>query len=101
MKRPIQNGSNENSFPFPGSTRYNEVMISCILLSAGLSSRFGSPKALGLLDPSLTVIERVQQMLVSSRLDEIVIVLGFRHTRIKPYVLNHKKIKVVYNKDYN
>ncbi len=75
-------------------------MVSCILLSAGLSSRFGSPKALALIN-HVTVIERTQKALIDSSVDEIIIVLGSESKRIKPYILKHKKVKVVYNKDYN
>ncbi len=75
-------------------------MISCILLAAGLSQRFLSPKALAQLDGK-TIIERIQEMLIQTTLDEIVIVLGYDHNRIKPHLLNHKKIKFVYNKNFN
>ncbi|MDD3374914.1 MAG: nucleotidyltransferase family protein [Candidatus Omnitrophica bacterium] len=75
-------------------------MISCIVLSAGLSSRFGSPKALASLNGQ-TVIEHLLHNLVLSCLDEIIIVLGAEAERIEPYILKHKKAKVVYNKDYN
>ena len=75
-------------------------MISCIVLSAGLSSRFGSPKALANLNGQ-TVMEYLLHSFVSSDLDEIIIVLGAEAERIKPYILKHKKVKVVYNKDYN
>ena len=75
-------------------------MISCIVLSAGLSSRFGSPKALALINGQ-TIIERAQQMLVRSNINNIIIILGAEFERIKPYILKHKKVKVVYNKDYN
>ena len=75
-------------------------MISCIVLSAGLSSRFGSPKALALINGQ-TIIERAQQMLVRSNINKIIIILGAESERIKPYILKHKKVRVVYNKDYN
>lgn len=74
-------------------------MVSCILLSAGESSRFGSPKALAKLK-SEHVITRLQSMLISSLVDEIIVVLGFEAERIKPALLNHKKVRVVHNKDY-
>src|SRR3990167_701833 len=75
-------------------------MISCIVLSAGQNSRFGSPKALAKFK-GRTVIEHLQIVLIASDLDEIIIVLGAFVNDIKPYLLKHKKIKVVYNKDYN
>jgi len=75
-------------------------MISCILLSAGHSSRFGSPKALAKLHEK-TVITRLQEDLVASFVDEVIVVLGACAENIQPFLLKHKKVKAVYNKDYN
>ena len=75
-------------------------MITCILLSAGLSQRFGSPKALAQLN-NKPIIEHLQHMLLETRTDEIIVVLGAYAEQIKPYLLNHKHVKFVYNKDYN
>ena len=74
-------------------------MISCLLLSAGFSSRFGSPKALARLNGQ-TLIEHLQKLLLSTQLHEIIIVLGHGAEGIKPFLFKHKKITVVYNKDY-
>ena len=74
--------------------------ISCILLSAGLSERFGSPKALAKLSDGKTVIEHLLQNLLASSLSEIIIVLGANADQIKPVLFNHTKVRVVYNKDY-
>lgn len=74
-------------------------MVSCLLLSAGFSSRFGSPKALARLN-GRTLIEHLQELLLSTQLLEIIIVLGHDAERIKPFLFKHKRIKVVYNKDY-
>ncbi len=74
-------------------------MVSCLLLSAGFSSRFGSPKALALVHDR-TLIERLQELLLATQLHEVVIVLGHDAERIKPFLFKHKQIKVVYNKDY-
>ena len=74
-------------------------MVSCILLAAGLSQRFGSPKALARFNGE-TVIARLQAMLVASRADEIVIVLGAFADEIKPHLLKHGKIRSVHNKDF-
>ena len=46
-------------------------------------------------------MERLQNILVASNLDEVIVVLGAHSEALKPYVLKHKKIKLVYNKDYN
>ena len=75
-------------------------MISCIFLSAGLSSRFGSPKALAPFQQE-TVIEYLMGLLLKTNLDEIIVVLGSHAEEIKPFILKHNNVKVVYNKDYN
>ncbi len=75
------------------------LMVSCLLLSAGFSSRFGSPKALARLKDQ-TLIEHLQELLLSTQLHEIIIVLGHGAEQIKPFLFKHIKIKVVYNKDY-
>lgn len=74
-------------------------MITCILLSAGSSERFGSPKALAPLYGA-TVIEHVQKILLQSACDEIIIVLGDHEQQIRPSLFNHNRIRVVYNKDH-
>jgi len=75
-------------------------MISCILLAAGSSSRFGSPKALAAMRGG-TVIEHLVKQLLASNVDEIIVCLGALIDQIKPLILKHKKIHLVYNKDYN
>ena len=75
-------------------------MVTCVLLSAGVSQRFGSPKALAKLHGE-TVVEHLQKMLAETQVSEIIVVLGAHADQIKPYILNHKKVKFVYNKDYN
>lgn len=78
---------------------YNDPMLTCILLSAGLSERFGSPKALAQLYGT-TVIEHVQKKLLQTSCDEILVVLGAHAEQIQPSIFNHSRIRVVYNKDY-
>ena len=75
-------------------------MISSIVLAAGLSERFGSPKAIAQLDKE-TIFERIQKMLLNSIVEEIIIVLGAHQKELKPFILKHKKVRFVYNKDYN
>jgi len=74
-------------------------MISCILLSAGESKRFGEPKACARLN-NQTVIESILNRLISTNINEVVVVLGHNAESIKSLILNHNKVKVVYNKDY-
>ena len=75
-------------------------MITCIILSAGLSERFGHPKALALLD-GIPVINRLQETLLKSSCDKIIVVLGADTTQISPSIFIHSRIHVVYNKHYN
>lgn len=75
-------------------------MISCVLLAAGLSTRFGSPKPLAQLKRA-TVIEHLQNTLIDSQVQEVIVVLGAHGEHIQTHLLNHKKIRIVYNKDYN
>lgn len=75
-------------------------MISGVILSAGLSSRFLSPKALARF-PDENVLVHLQKILLGTQIDELIIVLGAHFNQIKPYVLNHNKIRFVYNKHYN
>ncbi len=74
-------------------------MVSCILLTAGESKRFGSPKALAEIE-NLKAIELLQNKLIESLVGEIIIVTGAYEEVVKPYVFNHSKVSVVYNKDY-
>jgi len=75
-------------------------MITCLLLSAGHSERFGSPKALAPFRGK-TVIEHIQQMLLETSCDEIIVVLGAHGHQIWPLIFNHNRIRFVYNKNYN
>ncbi len=83
------------------STKFynSRIMISCILLSAGSSRRFGSPKALAQFEGEC-LIERLQKTLIRSLVHETVIVLGDHSEDIKTHLLNHKKVKSVYSKEY-
>jgi molybdenum cofactor cytidylyltransferase len=78
---------------------YNDRMVSCIILAAGESKRFGSPKALVMVKET-TLIENLQTKILSTSVGEIIIVLGANCEKIEPFVLKHTKVKVVYNKDY-
>jgi len=74
-------------------------MVTCILLSAGLNERFGSPKALASISGN-NVIQLVQNTLLQSACDEIIVVLGAHASQIQPSIFKHSRIHVVYNKDY-
>lgn len=74
-------------------------MVTCIVLAAGESRRFGSPKALASVDEH-PGIEHITQMLAESAVDAVIVVLGADAQLIEPQVFNHKKVSIVHNKDY-
>ena len=74
-------------------------MISCLLLSAGESKRFGSPKALARIAQQ-TIIEHLQALNLNSGIEEIIIVLGPHAPLIEPHIFKHKQIRFVHNIDY-
>ncbi|MBZ0167440.1 MAG: nucleotidyltransferase family protein [Candidatus Omnitrophica bacterium] len=75
-------------------------MLSCILLAAGQSQRFGSVKALALIEEQ-PLIRRLQQTILSADIGELIIVLGAHSDKIEPYLLNHSQVVIVHNKDHN
>jgi molybdenum cofactor cytidylyltransferase len=79
---------------------YNVFMITCVLLAGGSSTRFGSPKALASMSGD-TVIQHVQNTLLQSSCDNIIVVLGDHAHQIMPSIFIHNRIRVVYNKHYN
>ncbi len=73
-------------------------MISAIVLAAGLSSRMGALKQL-LPFGDHTVVEQVVSVLLSSSVDEIVVVLGHRHAEIES-VLSKWNVRATFNPRY-
>lgn len=74
-------------------------MISCIVLAAGESRRFGSPKPLARIGAQ-TVITRLLKTLLETKIGEIIVVLGADAETIKPEISRDKRIKIVLNKDF-
>ena len=74
-------------------------MFSVILLAAGESKRFGSPKALAGIygTPAIQLLTRT---LLESVADEIIVVLGAQAQHIEPSVFKHSRVRIVYNKDH-
>ncbi len=75
------------------------AMVSCILLAAGESLRFGSPKPLARIN-SQTVIEFILSRLLKTKLAEIIVVLGAEAHTISPYVSKNERIKIIMNKEF-
>jgi len=78
------------------------MRISGALLAAGKSERMGKNKLL-LPYRKHTVIEESLFQLTESGLDEVIVVTGFQMEKIRKLIEDRfeKKIKVVYNENYN
>ena len=72
-------------------------MVSIIILAAGESKRFGSPKQLAKIN-STTLIEYLISNLKKTRIDEIIVVLGAYREKIEKLIPSDVKIAI--NKDY-
>lgn len=73
-------------------------MIVAVVLSAGESSRMGSPKAL-LPIRGMLFIERIVEAFRATKAGEIVVVLGHRAEEIKEKI-SHLPVTIVINEDY-
>ena len=73
-------------------------MIIAVILSAGESSRMGRPKALLPID-GVRFIERIVATLKSTRVDEIIAVLGHNAEEMRQKV-SDLPVKIVVNQDY-
>lgn len=76
----------------------SSTFISAILLAAGESKRMGKPKLLLPLDDG-TVLENTVDNLLSSSVDEVIVVLGANAREIKG-VITDKAVKIIINPDY-
>ena len=72
--------------------------ITGILLAAGLSTRMGAPKQLLPFGDS-TIIETVVDNMLSSKFNDVIVVIGHCAEEIQS-LLNESQIKVVYNPSY-
>ncbi|MEM0216157.1 MAG: nucleotidyltransferase family protein [Candidatus Bathyarchaeia archaeon] len=73
-------------------------MISLIVLAAGSSIRFGRNKLLEKIG-GISIIERVVKSAVSSKADEVVVVLGYESEKIRA-VLKNFNCKFVFNENF-
>ncbi len=81
------------------SRRYTGRMLSCVLLAAGQSQRFGAVKSLATVEGQ-PVIRRLQETVLSADCEELIVVLGAHAEKIEPTLLNHSRVTVVHNKDH-
>ena len=75
-------------------------MITAILLAAGQSKRLRGENKLTKLFKGKPLINHILFSLIKSKVNKIIIVLGFEHLKIKTKLLKSKKINIVINKNY-
>ena len=75
-------------------------MITAILLAAGQSKRLRGENKLTKLFKGKPLINHILFSLIKSKVNKIIIVLGFEHLKIKTKLLKSKKINFVINKNY-
>lgn len=73
-------------------------MISAILLAAGESKRMGEPKIL-LRWGQWTIIEKSVDTLLASKIDELIVVIGYK-ARMIVRTLQARRLRVVINRQY-
>ncbi len=73
-------------------------MITAIVLAAGISRRMGTPKQL-LMYKGRPLLRHVVENLLQSRVDEIMVVLGYQGTEVAE-VLNGLPVRIIINQDY-
>ena len=75
-------------------------MITAILLAAGQSKRLRGENKLTKLFKGKPLINHILFSLIKSKVNKIIIVLGFEHLKIKMKLLKSKKINFAINKNY-
>lgn len=75
-------------------------MISAILLAAGQSKRMGGKNKLTEKIKGIPLIKLSVKNILFSSVDELIIVLGYQKEIIEKIIDEHKKIKFIFNKDY-
>ena len=75
-------------------------MISAIILAAGQSKRFGSDNKLIKKYNKKYLINHIIGTLIKSKVNKIIVVLGFQSSKVKRIIIKNKKINFVFNKNY-
>ena len=75
-------------------------MISAILLAAGQSKRMNGENKLIKKIQGISLINHSIKNILASRIDELIIVLGYQKEIIEKLIDKNEKIKIVYNKNY-
>ena len=79
--------------PEPGADRPRPGRVAGLVLAAGAATRFGSPKALALLD-GRPMLEHVLDAAAAAGLEPVVVVLGEAHARVEAAVRWRGEIRV-------
>ena len=75
-------------------------MISAILLAAGQSKRMEGENKLIKKIQGIPLISRCVKNILTSSIDELIIVLGYQKEIVEKTINQNKKIKFVFNKDF-
>ena len=75
-------------------------MISSILLAAGQSKRMGGDNKLIKKYNKKYLINHIISTLIKSKVNKIIIVLGFQKSKVRKITVKNKKINFVFNKNY-
>ena len=75
-------------------------MISAILLAAGQSKRILKENKLVKIYKGKPLINHILESLIKSKIQKIIIVLGYEGNKVKKTTLKSKKIIFVVNKNY-
>ena len=75
-------------------------MISAILLAAGQSKRMGGDNKLIKKYNKKYLINHIVGTLIKSKVDKIIIVLGFQSRKVRKITAKNEKINFIYNKNY-
>ena len=75
-------------------------MISAIVLAAGQSKRMGGDNKLIKKYNKKYLINHIIGTLIKSKVNKIIVVLGFQSSKVKRIIIKNKKINFVFNKNY-
>ena len=75
-------------------------MISAILLAAGQSKRMGGDNKLTKKYNKKYLINHILDTLIKSKIEKIIVVLGFQSSKVRRIIVKNKKINFVFNKNY-
>ena len=75
-------------------------MISAIVLAAGCSKRMNGQNKLTTELKNKHLINHILGTLIKSKINKIIVVLGFQNLKVKKIIVKNKKICFVYNNSY-